>query len=72
MTAAPLPQPSADSPWPGPTPGLRSLFVVGAPRCGTTSLSKTLRRHPEICVSNPKETFYFVRDGAPMEVEQRA
>jgi hypothetical protein len=38
----------------------RSFFIVGAPRCGTTSLSRYLRVHPEICFSRPKETHYFV------------
>ena len=65
-------QTAVESHWPAPNPGLRSMFVVGAPRCGTTSLSKALRHHPEICVSKPKETFFFVREGAPMGVEQRA
>lgn len=72
MTATPLPPPYAESPWSAPGRSLRSLFVVGAPRCGTTSLSKALRHHPQICVSKPKETFFFVREGAPMEIEQRA
>lgn len=39
---------------------LRSFFIVGAPRCGTTSLSRYLRRHPDICFSRPKEPQYFV------------
>src|SRR3954451_8355637 len=34
-------------------------FVVGAPRCGTTSLSRYLADHPEICFSEPKESHYF-------------
>jgi hypothetical protein len=72
MTATPPLQSHAESPWPGPGKSLRSLFVVGAPRCGTTSLSKALRHHVEICVSKPKETFFFVREGVPTDVEQRA
>lgn len=39
-----------------------TFFIVGAPRCGTTSLSKALARHPEICFSKPKETHFFIRD----------
>lgn len=38
-----------------------TFFIVGAPRCGTTSLSKILARHPDICFSKPKETHFFVR-----------
>ncbi len=34
---------------------------MGAPRCGTTSLSKTLAAHPQVCFSKPKETHYFAR-----------
>ncbi len=36
-----------------------SFFVVGAPRCGTTALSKALRRNPRVLFSKPKETHYF-------------
>lgn len=34
-------------------------FLVGAPRCGTTSMSYYLREHPQICFSDPKETHFF-------------
>jgi hypothetical protein len=34
-------------------------FLVGAPRCGTTSLSHYLRTHPAICLSDPKEPHFF-------------
>ena len=40
-------------------PFFPSVFLIGAPRCGTTSLSKLLGRHPEICFSRPKELNYF-------------
>jgi len=33
--------------------------IVGAPRCGTTSLSRFLRAHPAVCFSKPKEPHYF-------------
>lgn len=39
-----------------------SFFIVGAPRCGTTAMSKILARHPEICFAKPKETHLFVQD----------
>jgi hypothetical protein len=35
------------------------FFVVGAPRCGTTSICAWLASHPEICFSRPKEPHYF-------------
>ena len=34
-------------------------FFVGAPRCGTTSLAKYLRGHPQACLSRPKEPHFF-------------
>jgi hypothetical protein len=48
---------------------LRTFFLVGGPRCGTTFLSKVLARHPEVCFSKPKETFYFLRDPAGRSTE---
>ena len=36
------------------------VFLVGAPRCGTTALSRVLKRNPQICFSNPKENHYFL------------
>src|SRR5215468_1961668 len=50
--------------FPGRTRPLRSAFVVGAPRCGTTFLAKAMARHPQICFSKPKETYFFVREPA--------
>lgn len=32
---------------------------IGAPRCGTTKLSRGLAEHPEICFSSRKELHYF-------------
>lgn len=32
---------------------------IGAPRCGTTWISRCLAEHPDICFSNPKETHFF-------------
>jgi hypothetical protein len=45
----------------GQARAVSSVFVVGAPRCGTTSLSKTLASHPQVCFSKPKETHFFAR-----------
>jgi hypothetical protein len=35
------------------------FFLVGAPRCGTTAMSKYLSRNPQICFSKPKEPHFF-------------
>jgi len=35
------------------------LFLVGAPKCGTSSLARMLGEHPEICVSSIKEPTRF-------------
>ena len=39
-----------------------SFFIIGAPKCGTTSLAFHLSEHPEIAFSNPKEPHYFSPD----------
>jgi hypothetical protein len=38
------------------------LFIVGAPKCGTTSIYEYLRRHPEVFMSPTKEPRYFSPD----------
>lgn len=35
------------------------LFIIGASKCGTTSLFRYLRDHPAICPSEPKEPNFF-------------
>ena len=46
------------------------FFVVGAPRCGTTSLCRYLARNPQVCFSRPKEPHYFSRlDHTPTQDE---
>src|SRR3982750_1031052 len=35
------------------------LFIVGAPRCGTTSLARYLKDHSEVCFSRIKEPHFF-------------
>ena len=42
---------------PGP-----NLFVVGAPRCGTTSLHSLLAQHPQVFMSSVKEPHFFASD----------
>ncbi len=39
-----------------------NLFIVGAPKCGTTSMHKYLAQHPEIFMSSFKEPHYFSPD----------
>lgn len=39
-----------------------SFFIVGAPRCGTTSLAAYLGAHPRLFLSNPKEPHHFGKD----------
>jgi GrpB-like predicted nucleotidyltransferase (UPF0157 family) len=39
-----------------------NFFVVGAPRCGTTSMVAYLKQHPEVWVSVDKEPHFFGSD----------
>jgi len=41
---------------------LPNLFIVGAPKSGTTSLYEWLRNHPDVYMSPFKEPCYFARD----------
>jgi hypothetical protein len=53
-----------------PPAGFPDFFVVGAPRCGTTSLCRYLALNPQVCFSRPKEPHYFSRISAlPSERE---
>jgi len=36
-----------------------NLFIIGAPKSGTTSLFRWLADHPQVCASHPKETWFF-------------
>ena len=49
MKASPLP----NSP--------RFAFIVGAPRCGTTTLAGFLQQHPDVCFSVVKEPHFFTQ-----------
>lgn len=49
-------EPIRECPW-GP-----NLFVVGAPKCGTTSLCRYLGFHPDIFVPALKEPLFFCTD----------
>jgi hypothetical protein len=41
---------------------LPDFFIVGAPKAGTTSLTKWLRMHPDIFFCRPKEPFFWSTD----------
>jgi hypothetical protein len=43
---------------------LPNLFVIGAPKSGTTSLHRYLDQHPKIAMSGVKEPKFFLADGA--------
>lgn len=36
-----------------------NTFIIGASKCGTTSLWHMLNLHPEVFMANPKEPFFF-------------
>jgi len=38
------------------------VMIVGAQKCGTTSMHNWLGQHPYICMSDPKEPQYFERE----------
>ena len=39
-----------------------NFFIVGEPKCGSTTIHDMLDQHPEIFMSNPKEIGYFRTD----------
>lgn len=43
----------------GPADALPNAFLIGAPKCGTTSMAAVLRRHRDITLSRPKEPKFF-------------
>lgn len=40
-----------------------NFFIIGASKCGTTSLYHYLQQHPQIFMCSPKEPHYFVYEG---------
>lgn len=42
--------------------GRPNLFIVGAPKCGTTSVHHYLKQHPDVYMSERKEPHYFSTD----------
>ena len=45
-----------------------TVFIVGAPRCGTTSLAAYLASHPRVFLCEPKEPHHF---GADLDIRLR-
>jgi len=39
-----------------------NFFIIGAPKCGTTSLATYLGMHPNVFMCSPKEPHYFSTD----------
>lgn len=39
-----------------------NTFLIGPPRCASTSLAELLSQHPYVCFSKPKEPTYFCED----------
>ena len=39
-----------------------NFFIVGAPKCGTSSLHEYLRRHPDVFLPEFKEPKFFCTD----------
>lgn len=39
-----------------------NFFIIGAPKCGTTSLARYLSAHPSVFLTEPKEPNYFCDD----------
>jgi len=43
------------------------FFIIGAPKCGTTSLAEYLKTHPQIVFSQKKEPNFFSSDFAKLQ-----
>ena len=47
------------------TPPLPTFAIVGAARAGTTAIAETLRSHPDVFMTQPKEPHYLALGGQP-------
>lgn len=56
-----MPKNASSSPRNVAWPKQRFACVVGAPRCGTTTLARLLENHPSVAFSNVKEPHFFSR-----------
>lgn len=50
---------------------LPNLFIVGAPKSGTSALAAYLDEHPNVMISNPKEPFFWSTDYPKLRQRQR-
>ena len=48
-----------------------NFFIVGAPKCGTTSLCRYLKQHPDVFIPDLKEPNYFSYDLATKRIRSR-
>ena len=48
-----------------------NFFILGAPKCGTTSMAKWLSEHPEIFMSKYKEPHYYNTDNRRVVVNHQ-
>jgi hypothetical protein len=55
----------ADRPQPGAGGALPTVVIIGAMKCGTTSLHHYLDLHPEVAMSRPKELNFFIGSDTP-------
>lgn len=64
MTASrpPAPDETQDQPATQAVPGLPHFIIIGAMKCGTTTLYRHLDQHPDIDMSRDKETDFFVAE----------
>ena len=61
---------SASSERPSLTELPPSFFVIGAPRCGSTAVSDTLKANPNVSFSVPKESHYLLQPREGQSVEE--
>lgn len=49
-----------------------NFFVPGAQKAGTTYLCKYLAKHPQVCLTEPKEPLFFTKAVTPESLEEYA
>ncbi len=47
-------------------PPPKQIFIVGAPKCGTSDLFYRLAQHPQVVGSEPKETYALLEESHPL------
>jgi len=51
-----------------PAEARRFAVIIGAMKCGTTSMFEMLKQHPEVCAVREKDEAFFESDAAPHRV----